>query len=156
MSRGYSSLRGTGFSYCWLPLLQSTDSRTCGLQYLCHMSSAVVVQGDLAAHRMWNLPRPRIEPVSPALAGRFSSTPGKSQDSFWIEYFQFLVILFVGLFCYSVGNLFIVKSESESRLHLFVTLQAKRPVILQARILERVVFPFSRGSSKPRDQTGVS
>ena len=28
--------------------------------------------------------------------------------------------------------------------------------ILQARILERVAFPFSRGSSQPRDQTQVS
>ena len=30
------------------------------------------------------------------------------------------------------------------------------PGILQARILEWVVFPFSRGSSQPRDQTQVS
>ena len=28
--------------------------------------------------------------------------------------------------------------------------------ILQARILEWVTFPFSRGSSQPRDQTQVS
>ena len=28
--------------------------------------------------------------------------------------------------------------------------------ILQARILEWVVFPFSRGSSQPRDRTQVS
>ena len=28
--------------------------------------------------------------------------------------------------------------------------------ILQARILESVAFPFSRGSSQPRDQTQVS
>ena len=28
--------------------------------------------------------------------------------------------------------------------------------ILQARILERVAFPFSTGSSQPRDQTQVS
>ena len=28
--------------------------------------------------------------------------------------------------------------------------------ILQARILEWVAFPFSKGSSKPRNQTGVS
>ena len=28
--------------------------------------------------------------------------------------------------------------------------------ILQARILERVAIPFSRGSSQPRDQTEVS
>ena len=33
---------------------------------------------------MWNCPRPGIEPMSPALAGRFSSTvwPGKSYDDF--------------------------------------------------------------------------
>ena len=28
--------------------------------------------------------------------------------------------------------------------------------ILQARILERVAFPFSKGSSQPRDRTGIS
>ena len=28
--------------------------------------------------------------------------------------------------------------------------------IIQARILERVAFPFSRGYSQPRDQTQVS
>ena len=28
--------------------------------------------------------------------------------------------------------------------------------ILQARILESIAFPFSRGSSQPRDQTQVS
>ena len=28
--------------------------------------------------------------------------------------------------------------------------------ILQARVLEWVAFPFSRGSSQPRDQTQVS
>ena len=33
-------------------------------------------------HGMWDLPRPGLEPVSPALAGRFSTTapPGKPQD----------------------------------------------------------------------------
>ena len=30
------------------------------------------------------------------------------------------------------------------------------PEILQARILEWVAFPFSRGSSQPRNQTQVS
>ena len=32
-------------------------------------------------HGMWDLPRPGLEPVSPALAGRFSTTapPGKPQ-----------------------------------------------------------------------------
>ena len=33
-------------------------------------------------HGMWDLPRPGLEPVSPALAGRFSATapPGKPHD----------------------------------------------------------------------------
>ena len=28
--------------------------------------------------------------------------------------------------------------------------------IFQARVLERIAFPFSRGSSQPKDQTQVS
>ena len=37
--------------------------------------------------RMWDLPRPGLEPASPALAGRFSTTapPGKPQISFKSE-----------------------------------------------------------------------
>ena len=36
---------------------------------------------------MWDLPRPGLEPVSPALAGRFSTTapPGKPTRSFLIH-----------------------------------------------------------------------
>ena len=39
---------------------------------------------------MWNLPRPGLEPVSPALAGRFSTIvpPGKP----WQSYFQLYVL----------------------------------------------------------------
>ena len=35
-------------------------------------------------HGMWDLPRPGLEPVSPALAGRLSTTapPGKPQEHF--------------------------------------------------------------------------
>ena len=38
-------------------------------------------------HGMWDLPRPRLEPVTPALAGRFSTTapPGKPSSSFFNE-----------------------------------------------------------------------
>ena len=37
--------------------------------------------GDHSLRGMWDLPRPGLEPVSPALAGRFSTTapPGKPQ-----------------------------------------------------------------------------
>ena len=39
-------------------------------------------------HGTWNLPRPGLEPVSPALAGRFSTTapPGKPKLPFLIEH----------------------------------------------------------------------
>ena len=49
-------------------------------------------------------------------------------------------------------------SESESRSVVSDSLRPHGLVhgILQARVLERVAFPFSRGSSQPRDQTQVS
>ena len=56
----------------------------------------------------------------------------------------------------------ILKSESEkwkslSGVRLFtIPWTYTVPGILQARILEWVAFPFSRGSSQPRDQTQVS
>ena len=36
---------------------------------------------------MWDPPRPGLEPVSPALAGRFSTTapPGKPQEQFYVQ-----------------------------------------------------------------------
>ena len=54
---------------------------------------------------------------------------------------------------------FLCKQMKESKSHSVVlTLIAWTRVhgILQARILEWVAFPFSRGSSQPRDQTQVS
>ena len=58
-------------------LLPSTGSR--------RASSAVVAQGLVAplTKGMWDLPRPGLEPMSPALAGRFSTTapPGKPNIS---------------------------------------------------------------------------
>ena len=59
--------------------------------------ASLVVEHRLQTHRlssygsqaqllrgMWDLPRPELEPVSPALAGRFSTTapPGKPPDPF--------------------------------------------------------------------------
>ena len=60
-----------GFSLQWLLLLKSMGFRV-WTQYLWCMG--------LLFHCTWNLPRARIKPMSPALAGRFSTTgpPGKS------------------------------------------------------------------------------
>ena len=48
-----------------------------------------------------------------------------------------------------------VKWKSLSHVWLFTTLWTTVHEILQARILEWVAFPFSRGSSQPRDRTQV-
>ena len=43
-----------------------------------------------------------------------------------------------------------------SHVHLYATIDHTVNEILQARILEWVTFPFSRGPTQPRDQTQVS
>ena len=71
VERGYSSLWGTGSSLPWLLTLRSTGSRRAGF-------SSCAAQVWLLCG-MWDLPGPGLGPVSPALAGRFSTTapPGK-------------------------------------------------------------------------------
>ena len=50
-----------GLSSCGSRVLEYTGFSSCGTQ-------------ALLLHGVWNLPGPGIEPVSPALAGRFLST----------------------------------------------------------------------------------
>ena len=78
-SGGHSSSRCAGLSLSWPLLLRSTGSRRAG--------SVVVAHGP-QLRSMWDLPRPGLEPVSPALAGRFSTTapPGKPSFSFFNIY----------------------------------------------------------------------
>ena len=83
-SRGYSTLRCAGFSLRWLLLLRSMGSRhagfsSCGSRALERRLSSCGTWAQLL-HGMWDLPRPGLEPTSPALAGRFLTTapPGKS------------------------------------------------------------------------------
>ena len=54
---------------------------------------------------------------------------------------------------YSGSNI-LLKVESESRSVVSDSLQPHG--LLQARTLEWVAFPFSRGSSQPRDRTQAS
>ena len=85
-SRGYSSLRCVGFSLQWLLLLRSTGSRcvgfsSCGSWALERRLSSCGTRACLL-RGTWDLPRPGLEPVSPALVGGFLTTvpPGKSQE----------------------------------------------------------------------------
>ena len=77
MSKGYSSFRCSGFLLPWF-LLLSTGCRcegfgSCSLQNLEHSLSKLCRWVQLL-RSMQNLPRPGIQPVSPALAARFLST----------------------------------------------------------------------------------
>ena len=66
-----------GFSLWWLLLLQNTGSRHAGFR-------SCGAQALLPCSR-WDLPRPGIKPVSPALADRFLTTgpPGKSPRKYF-------------------------------------------------------------------------
>ena len=100
VSGGYSSLRCVSFSLRWLLLLWSTGSRhmgfsSCGLQALERKLSNFGTQA-LLLRGMWDLPRPGLKPVSPALAGGFLTTapPGKSHDFLLLNWiiFHFMYI----------------------------------------------------------------
>ena len=88
----------SGFSCCGAPTLGLCASVVgiqglinCGLQAIeCTGFSSCGTWAQLLC-ALWNLPRPGIEPVSPALAGRFPSTvpPGK---------FHFVVLNFKKIF----------------------------------------------------------
>ena len=100
-----------------------------------------------------DLPNPGMELQSPVLVGRFftSHPTGKSSLLFWVNYLNFFKLLFNNTYQKNY-SLFTVPRISE--IHSVVA-NSLRPhkvhAILQARILEWVAFPFSRGSSQPRD-----
>ena len=97
VSRGYSLLWCTGFLLQWLLLLRSTGSRragfsSCGSRALERRLSSCGAWSYLL-RGMWDLPEPGIEPVSPALAGRFLNTapPGKP----YVIQISILIVTFV-------------------------------------------------------------
>ena len=104
-SGGHSSSRCAGLSLSRPFPLRSTGSRSAG--------SVVCGSRAQLLRSMWDLPRPGLEPVSPALAGRFSTTapPGKPWPSFLmlanqisllrIAYLNALLIFFFFLSCES-------------------------------------------------------
>ena len=78
-SGGHSSSRCAGLSLSWPLLLRSTGSRCTGARNC--GSRAQSLRGT------WDPPRPGLEPMSPALAGRLSTTapPGKP---WWLHFIQ--------------------------------------------------------------------
>ena len=88
---GATLLQREGFSLQWLLSLWSTGIghmgfRSCGSQTLEHRVNSCSTGAELLCG-MWDLPRPGIEPVSPAFTGRFLTTepPEKSLIPFeWV------------------------------------------------------------------------
>ena len=80
-SWGYSLLWCDGFSCCRAWALHAGFS-SCGSQALQHTLSSCGSWAQLL-HGMQDFPGPGLEPMSPALAGRFLTTalPGKSPNS---------------------------------------------------------------------------
>ena len=72
----------------WLLLSQTTSSRAHRLQQLQPLGSLVVAPG-LWSTGTWGLPKPGIEPLSPAWPGRFFATdpPGKPWYKFHLAFF---------------------------------------------------------------------
>ena len=67
---------------------------------------------------MWDLPRPGLEPVSPALAGRFSTTapPGKPLFSFFLKRFNFIYFWLLWVFVARRGLSLVAASGGYSSL----------------------------------------
>ena len=76
-----------GFSCCGARSLEHVGLRSCHARALEHMLNSCDAWAYLLC-RMWDLPRPGIEPASPALAGRFFTTeppekPGRQVLNHW-------------------------------------------------------------------------
>ena len=61
---------------------------------------------------MWDLPRPGLEPVSPALAGRLSTTapPGKPSDNHFMMYITQIIMVYTLNLCSAVCQLYLNKT----------------------------------------------
>ena len=84
-------------------------------------------------------------------------------DNFTVEKLPFNRVIKVNIKCVGLTDkLYLlvwcikVKWNSLSCVQLFVTPWTTVRGILQAKMLEWVAYPFSRGSSRPRNWTGVS
>ena len=96
---GATLCRGAQLSHCsgllrcgaQVPGAQASAVVASGLQ---SVGSAVMAHGLQLLHVMWNLPRPGIKPVSPALAGGLLST-ASLRKSPWSSFISLLCAFFL-------------------------------------------------------------
>ena len=83
--QGYSFLQTQAFHHCGFSCgAQGLGTQASGVA----ADSVVVAYGLSCSHSIWNLPKPGIEPVSPALAGRFLSTVPPGKCKIWVYFNQ--------------------------------------------------------------------
>ena len=70
---------------------------------------------------MWDLPRPGLEPVSPALAGRFSTTvpPGKPSSAHFKKFFLFFLTSLLEYNCFTMVCYFLLYNKV-NQLYVYV------------------------------------
>ena len=88
--------RGVGFSWWWLLLSQTMGPRACALLWLHTGSVASVLGSGTQAQWLWHVglavlqhagsSQIRIEPVSPALVGRFFTTAPRGKPRRWFKF----------------------------------------------------------------------
>ena len=100
----------------WASVVVACRLSSCGSWALERRLSICGAQAQLL-HGMWDLPGPGIEPVSPALAGRFLTTapPGKSPN-FFINW------LFSTLSLFSLSSFFLLILVFMSLMFLFLNI----------------------------------
>ena len=85
---------------------------------------------------MWDLPRPGLEPMSPALAGGFLTTAPPRKSLFLHSFFFFLKYLFIYLWlCWvfvSVRGLSLVVASGGHSSSRYAGLSISRPLLLQS------------------------
>ena len=99
---GHSSSRCAGLSHyrglsCWEHRLQTRRLSSCG-------SRAQLLRG------MWDPPRPGLEPVSPALAGRLSTTAPPGKPGFYLFMYVFIYLWLCWVFVSVRGLSLVVAS----------------------------------------------
>ena len=94
-----SLVNGEQVLCAWTLIFAARQLRSCGSQAR-EPGLQQLWQMTWLLRNLWNLPRPGIDPVSPALAGRFLSTvpPGRSFFSFLFCHKYFLTFLVIAAY----------------------------------------------------------
>ena len=133
-SRGHSSSRCAGLSPSWPLLLRSTGSRRAGSVIVAHGPSCFAACGIFPDTLSYVKTAEDVQPVSPVLAGRFSTTvpPGKPMKSF---FFLSLIFIYLFLFMAVLGFCFCARAFSSCGKWGPLFIAVRGPLIIAASLV---------------------